>query len=343
MTTAIESGIGTLNYGKQPAKGTPATAATTTVGYDRPKWFDGALGVAKKLSSEEYTDGNRFGSPTTFVDTVGGDVGSLVHQAQPENVGLRFAQTLGVDTVTGVSDPYTHTITSAGTSGAWGTWWAKVGAAVGPVRQMFSDCKTKKLAFMVGRDQKTMHLTEDIVSLNPGEVYASDPAKAENASDPYLWTEGTGAVTFDGTVDSEAHEETLEIDTGAQAYWGEDIKPCQIIEKKGTIVSAVKTIVTDATLLKYYKAIYGKTNPVAGDKPVKDVLYAAFTTLYSRSATRTLSISRPYIAVDPAEMVVGAQREGGPIEISFGGACLKNGGSPALTVVVLSAESTSYA
>lgn len=108
MSVAIEAGIGTLNYGKQSAKGTKATAATTTVGYNRPKWVSGQLAAKKILGSEEYLDGNRFGSPSPFTDRVGGDVGSVVIQAQAENAGLFAAQILGSDTVTGSGDPYTH-------------------------------------------------------------------------------------------------------------------------------------------------------------------------------------------------------------------------------------------
>ena len=49
MAIAIESGIGTLNYGRQTAKGAIATAATTAVGYNRFKWQGGALAPKKQL------------------------------------------------------------------------------------------------------------------------------------------------------------------------------------------------------------------------------------------------------------------------------------------------------
>lgn len=343
MGTAIESGIGTLNYGRQPAKGTPATAATITVGYNRPKWFGGALKSGKTLGQEEYVDGQRFASPSVFTDRVGGDVGSLTLQGQPENTGLFGGAILGVDTVTGAADPWTHTMTSAGTSGQWGTWWQKVGSAIGPERGMYSDSKIAKLMLQCGRDQKTMHLELAIMCLNAAEVYTTDPARTEDTSDPYFWTEATGSVTFDGVVDSDANEETLEIDTGMEAYYGDDIKPSQLIEKKGSIVTTVKSIVTDTTLAKYRLAVYNTATPTAGTKPVKAVFYAALSTLYTRSATRTLSISRPRIAVNPADMVVAPQPQGGANEISFGGACLKNGATPALTMVALSGDSTTYA
>lgn len=343
MTTVIESGIGTLNYGKQAAKGTKAVAATTTVGYDRPNWFDGVLKSGKGYGEEPFIDGQRFASPAVYTDKLGGDVGELTVQVQPENAGLYAAQILGVDTVTGSADPWTHTITSAGTSGAWGTWWLAVGSAVGPEKAVYWDTKIGKLMLQVGRDQKTMHYALSIMALKPAEVFTTSPAKAAVTTDPYLWTEVTGAVTFDGTVDSEANEETLEIDTGMDGYWGDDIFPAQLIEKKGTIVRTISSIITDATLLKYRKAIYATTTPTAGTLPVKDVFYAAASTVYTRSATRTMTITTPRVAVRPDDMEVGARREGGEIPIQFGGSCLKSGATAALTIVVLSGESGSYA
>lgn len=343
MGTAIESGVGTLNYGRQSVKGTKATAATTTIGYNKPKWFGGALKSGKTLGSEDYVDGNRFSSPSMFTDKVGGDVGTVTIQVQPENAGLFAAAILGVDTVTGTSDPYTHTITSAGTSGQWGTWWQKVGAAIGPERELYSDSKIGKLVMTGGQDQNVLHYDLSIMSLNPGEVFTTDPAKTEDTSDPLLWTEVTGAVTFDSTVDSDANEETLEIDTGMQPYYGDNILPSQLIEAKGTIVSTVKSIVTDTTLGFYRKAVYNTAAPTAGTQPVKTVYYASLVTVYTRSATRTMTVTRPKIAVRPDDMVVAPQPQGGPNEISFGGPCLKSGATPALTIVVLSGDATTYA
>lgn len=342
-STAIESGIGLLNYGRQAVKGTPATAATITVGYNRPKWFDGQLGAKSTLASEEYVDGQRFASPANYTDTIGGEVGTLTIQVQAENAGLYAAQILGVDTVTGASDPFTHTITSAGSSGSWGTWWQKVGVAVGPHREMYSDSKFAKLMMVCGDKQNVMHYALDVQSVNPAQVFETDAAKTEDATDPYYYSEAEGAINFDGTVLTDVNEETLEVDTGLKPYYANGPIATQLIEGKGTIITALKSIVTDETRLKYNKALYGETAPAAGKKPIKSVFFAAVKTKYEKSATRTLTITRPRVAVDPKEMAIGPQREGGPIDISFGGQCLKEGATAALTIVALSADATTYA
>ncbi len=342
MSTAIESGIGGVNYGKQTAKGTIATAATTTVGYDKPKLADGQLSAKSITGSEEYVDGNRFGSPTNYVDTVGGLVGTLTIQPQPENAALNFAQILGVDTVTGSSDPYTHTITSAGTSGAWGTWWQKVGASVGPMRHLYSDSKTAKLMWVCGDKQRVAHQALDIMSCNPSQVFETDPAKTENPSDPFYFVDTAGAIEFDGVNLPEVNEETLEIDTGLEPFYGNSQTPIHLIEKKGTIVSTVKTIVTSATVPLFNKAIFGEASPALGAKPTKLVYYAVLKTVYTKSSTRKLTIERPRVAVKADEMAVGPQKEGGPMDIAFGGQCLKEGATPALTIIGLTGDATAY-
>ncbi len=343
MATAIESGVGFVAYGRQAAKGTIAVAATTSVGYNRPKLLSTNLKSGKAHGREEYVDGQRFASPSVFTDRVGGAVGTLGIQVQPENAGLYAAAILGVDTTTGASDPYTHTITSAGTSGQWGTWWQKVGSAIGPVRQLYWDSKIAKLTMSAKTDQKVMHYDLDIVAITAAQVFATDPAKTEDTSDPYIWTEVAGAVTFDGTVNTDVNEEMLTIDTGMEPWWGDNIKPGQLIEKKGSIVRTLKTIVTDDTLLKFYKALYNDDTPATGDTPVKDVFFAALSTVYTRSVTRTLTVTTPRIEVDPAEMVIAPLTEGGPVDLTFGGSCMKSGATPALTMVALSPDATTYA
>jgi hypothetical protein len=342
MSQVIESGQGTLNYGKQPAKGTIAVAATTTAVYSKPKWFDGALGSKDTLGNEEFVDGNRWGSPSEFTDTVLGEVGDLTIQAQPTSGPFFWAQLLGKDTVTGSVDPWTHTITTAGTSGAYGTWWQKTGAAVGPLREAYFDSKVSKLVQTSSDKQNVMHLALGILALQL-ETYETDPAKTEDTSDPYYFPESEGAVEFDGAVSSDVNEEMIEADTGAKPYWPNSIAPTQIIEGKGTIVRSLKTIVTDVTLKKYLKAVYGSESPAVKSKPTKSVFYAVLKSKYEKSATRRVTFESPRVAIDPKDFVIGAQREGGEIDIAFGGQALKEGATPAMTIVALSGDELSYA
>lgn len=344
MTTAIESGVGYLHYGKQPAKGTMATAATTGVGYNRLKHQGGGLDPKKVLGNEEYSDGNRFASPTVFVQSTGGQVGTVTLQAQPENIGLFYAQILGTDTITGAGDPYTHTITPNNAGGAWGTWWQKMGQAIGPMKFVFWDSKIGKLTQNSPRDRNVVHLELDVVALKPGEIFTTDPAKAEDASDPYLLTEATGALTFDGTVISEIEDSMVEVDAKVEPFLGDQVETLQLIEGKGVITRSFDAIVTDDTILKFNKAQYNATAPAGGTRPGSVVFEAACSQVFTRSATRTATVTTPKVEVDPANFEqMGPRPEGGKIPVKFGGICKKSGATPALTVVVLSADASAYA
>jgi hypothetical protein len=343
MAEVIESGVGTYNYVPH-AKGVAPNAAAVTVGTNRPKAANGSkLKANKRTGKEEYVDGNRFGSPTPYTEGTGGEVGDVVSQVQPENGGLFPAKILGVDVVTGASDPYTHTIASTGTGQNYGGWFQKVGSAVGPVRQLFWDAKFSKMVWECGNDQYIAHLTKSIMALKAGQIFTVDPTKGEDTSDPYLWSESDTFVSFDGTALTEVNGEVLEIDTGMEAYYANNIEPVHLVEKKGSIVRTLKAIFTDVTILKFYKALYNDPAPVAGTRPVKDIFYANVVNKYQRSATRSVQITTPKVAIEADNMEIGPQAEGGVIPVELGGACLKSGASAALTIVALSADATTYA
>lgn len=338
---AIESGVGIVNVGKQSALGTKALATGTGVGFNRLKLFDGSLKPGTTDGSEEYVDGNRFSSPSTYVDQTGGDVGSFTHQAQPENATMFWAHFMGADSVTGSADPYTHTVTSAAAAGAWITWWQKVGVSI-VVRQAYSDSRTAKIMQVCGDKQKPMHQVLSVMSLNPAEVFETDPAKTETATDPFYWPETEGAVIFDGVTLSEVNEEILEADAATKPFYGNSISAAALIDGKGSIIRTLKAIVTNNTVPLFNKAIYGEEAPAAGTKPSKAVYHAAVKTKYTKSATRTLTITTPNVEVKPDEMSIAPQREGGETPIEFGGQCLKEGATAALTIIGLTPDATAY-
>jgi hypothetical protein len=344
MSEVIESGVGTINYVPQSAKGSVPTAASTAVGTNRPKAANGTeLKPNKRGDSEEYVDGNAWGSPSQYTVGTGGQVGQVVIQPQPENAPLFLAQLVATDVVTGAGDPYTHTITTGATSGKYGGWYQKTGSVIGPARQLYWDSKIGKLTWECGQEQYTAHMTMEIMALKPSQAFATDPAKTEDTSDPYLWSESDGQVVFDATTLGDVNGEVFEFDTGMEAYWGNSMEPAQLVAKKGIITRTLKTVVTDDTLLKFNKAVYNNTAPSAGDRPVKDVFYASIVNKYARSATRYFQITTPRVAIKADDLAVGPRAEGGTVPIEFGGQCLKSGATPAATIVALTGDATSYA
>lgn len=336
----IESGIGNLWVVKQPAAGTIAPVGTA--GGINPRFAGGGLKAAKALGSEPYVDGQRFASPSMYAETIAGEVGEVVIQGVCEDAGAFFAYVLGVDVVTGASDPYTHTITSAGTTGAILTAWQRTGSAVGPVRQAFYDAKVASLEWEASREQLVSHLTASLMSLVAAEVYTTDPSFSPIAEDPLLWTEATGAVTIAGTAYRTINGDSLKIDTKMSPYWGDDVRPAALVEGKGELSRSMSMILTDDTLAVFNQAIYGTATPAATTKPVAAVYYAGMVATYTRSASRSIAITTPNVAIDPADMMVAPLPEGGVVELVVGGMALKSGVTPACTVVVKCARSTAF-
>ena len=100
-----------------------------------------------------------------------------------------------------------------------------------------------------------MHYGLDMLAIVSGETFTADAAKTEDATDPFLWTEVTGGVTFDGTVLTEAHAEQLTVDTGLEAFYGDDNVSIQLTETMGLTNLVVNAIRTDVPVLKFIQAV----------------------------------------------------------------------------------------
>lgn len=339
MAEPIESGIGGVWYAKQTTKGTAPAAALT-----RPRVVEGTeLKANKKNGETSYVDGQKYSSPTTFTDSVGGEVGTVKLQVQPENGGLFAAQALGSDTVTGASVPYTHTITSAGTTQPWGTWWQRMGQAVGPARQQFIDSKINKWTVEAGADKKVLEYSLGLMALIAGRTYATDPAKAEDTSDPFLFTESTGAIVFDGVTLTGVNGEIIDVDQGIDPFMGNSIAPTHLVDKRGKIERTINTIVDSDTLPLINKAIYGATAPAAGTDPVKAVYHVAATSTYVRDANSEIKFTTPRIAIDAENISLAPKDGGGVAELVFGGTCKKGlAAEPALTITAKTADAAAY-
>lgn len=334
MAEVIEAGVGTLNTVKQTAKGAAPDFTSTTGTADRPRWVDGVLDPAKTLGQTEVIDGQTFGSPTTFTDKVSGDVGNVVIELQPENADIYCAYALASDVVTGAGDPWTHTITSGNGVQPYIGLAQSVGNSIGPKRDSFWDAKVNTFTLDSSEGQQPLTADMGIKALKAGQIMTTAAAKTEQTSDPYLHTETDGQITLDGTLTCEVDQSVVTIDRKQIAYWGNSIEPCQIVDGKGEITASVKSIVTNDTLSLRNKILYNTATPAVDTRPVKDVYYVSITRKYVRSATRSVEIQTPRVACKPEDLKVGAKRDGGMIEITFGGRCQRNGATPAITIIV---------
>ena len=340
MTAAIESGVGDVYQIKQAAAGTVEPVGST---YKHlRKVGDKAMKAAKTYGSEEWVDGEVFGSPGHYVDTIGGNVGGFITQAQPENAGFLFAQVIGSDVVTGASDPYTHTIASGSAQGPVQTVRSATGVNVGPFRQAWGDALVSKLTFNCGQDQKTMHIDQDFVALKAALWATSSPAATDSGTDPFNWAEVTGALTIDAVAFPDVDGETVEIDRKLDVHRGDSPTPACFVYGKGELTRSFSALVTDATIPVMKTILYGSTSPSHGSAVTSTVSYIALESTYTRSASRSLKITTPKVAVSPEDFEVFPRAEGGKIPVAFAGRCLKSGATAAITIVAKTADSAAY-
>lgn len=340
-TNAIESGVGGLWRSKQAALGTIEPTASATMKMVR-KTGDDALKAAKAYGSEEYVDGNSWGSPGMFIDTVGGDVGTITYQAQIETAGVAFAAIIGVDVVTGAPSDYTHTINTSTASGALQTYYQKVGAAVGPWRNSFWDARVNKLTFTCGQDQKVAHIMENVFAMKAASWFTTDPVAADSGTDPFNWNEVTGSILVNSIALPEVESETFELDRKIDVHRGDSAAPICFVPGKGEINRTMSLLVTDTAIPIIQQILYGTTSMTNGLAVSTTVTEIPMISVYTRTAVRSLSISTPKVVCDPNDFEVGPRAEAGKIPISFGGRCRATAGT-ICTIIAKTGDAASYA
>lgn len=340
MTATIEAGVGHVHQVKQAAAGTIEPVGSTYK--HMRKVGDKAMKAAKTYGSEEWVDGETFGTPGQYVDSIGGDVGGFIFQVQPETGGFSAAQVVGSDVVTGASDPYTHTIATSSAQGPVQTVRSTTGVNVGPFAQGWGDAMVNKWAFNCGQDQKIAHIDQDFMALKAAVWATSSPSATDSATDPFNWSEVTGALTIDATAFPEIDGETVEVDRKLDVHRGDAPSPVCFVYGKGEINRTFSALVTDSTIAVMKSILYGSTSPSHGSAVTSTVSYVALESLYTRSANRTFKITTPKVAVSPADFEVFPRAEGGKIPVAFGGTCLKSGSTAAMTIVAKTADATSY-
>lgn len=337
---AIESVSGDLWQVKQAALGTIEPPTQTTTKHLR-KVGDGALKAAKTYGSEEWVDGKTWGNPGMFVDTIGGDVGTVENQGQITNCGFQFAQIVGADVVTGTNPDFTHTIATGAAHGPYQTFRQKVGASVGPYRNSFFDAKVNTLSMNVGQDQKIMRISQNIWALKAANWYTTDPIVVDDGTDPYNWSEGFNLHTIGAVVFNEVDGETFELNRNLEVFRGDSPSPVAFIPGKGEGTRTFSALVTDNTIPVVQAALYGTTTMSDGLAVNNAVNTIAMESTYQRTAARSLKITTGKVVVDPQDFEIGPRAEGGAIPVTFGGRCLESSGS-IVVIVAKTADTAAY-
>jgi hypothetical protein len=348
MTQPIESGQGGVWQTRQTTLGTiePSTAATMK----RLRLTDGGFKIAKTNGSEPYVDGQSFASPEQFVDAVGGEVGSITVQGTIATTGFEFAQVLGADVVTGTTPDFVHTMVSGNTNGPYQTFYQQAGQSVGPINLSFWDALIGKLTYNCGQEQKPAHFQIDPVALKAGNWFSTAPTKTDDTTgtgtdqgtSTWNWNEGKGGQTIDGVPFEEINGDTLEVDRKIGVYRGDSAFPACHTRPQGSIMRTMSAIVTDNTIPKMKTALFGTASPADGAAVSLTPSYVALKSVLTRSATRSLSIDTPKVAVKLDDWETAPRTDQGTIPVTFTGDCLKSGSTPALTVIAKTADAAAY-
>lgn len=340
MTNAIESNVGHLWKANQATPGTVEPNASDAQVHLRKSTED-SLKAAKTYGSEEWVDGASWGSPGMYVDTVGGDCGSIAYQAQIETAGRGFASIIGVDVVTGTTPDFTHTITTSTASGANLTYRQTVGAVVGPWRNSFYDARVNKFTWTAGQQQNVARITENVFAMKAANWITAEPTAVDSGTDPFNWNDVTGSVTIDSITLPEVESETLELDRKLDVHRGDSAAPICFIPGKGEINRSMAALVTDTDIPLIKKILYGTATPTDGQAVSNTVTSVPMSSKYTRSATRSLQIDSGKIVPDPSDFEIGARPEGGKVPIAFGGRALMSAGA-ILTVIAKTGDEDPY-
>lgn len=320
-------------FADQTAKGTVATTADK-----RGRKSGGDIAVAIAYGNAIYSDGNRYPSTFTFVDTISGEGNPQLH-AQVDVIGYLSWLTLGSETVTGSADPWTHTAKPvAGTPGKWFTAWKRVGDSV-IQRQRFADCRMSSLRIEASAGAKTCLITPTFTVVDPGEIIAADPAQADSGNAAMLHTESEGLFQIDTVVNRGVASWAVVISDTTTPYYGDSVVPYDVsIGASGITVENLSLPFDSAGLSFYNTKIYGTASPTAGTKPLHSMpATGQFLVDMTKSANREAKITIPAIQWSLPNAPAG-NPEGGVAELQLTGAAQNPVSGDIIQVLTKSAD-----
>ena len=266
---SIEARTEALWIAKQSALRTPVATAAK-----RARKVGGSIDVNRADANQNWSDGNRFATAEDYVDTLVGN-GAPVVQGQAGVLAyllyLMNGQETSVTAVAGPSGLWDHVGSPSNSGGFWFGAWTKVGETI-VKREKFNDCRLSSLRIEGSSGQKTINATPTLVSLDPGEVYTSDPVQAEDADRSLNYVEGEGRFKINGALFRAHSSFAFTMNDAVAPWYGDAARPRDVSFGQATIDIEGVTILVDQQGKDYYdETIYGTTNPPAGTKPRTDL------------------------------------------------------------------------
>jgi len=271
----VERNTAAIWVSGQTAKGTAATTAVK-----KGRLVSGSLNPNIAYGSEDYTDGQRFSSASDYVDTISGE-GSAVLQGQSGLLAYLSYLMLGSEVVTGAG-PYEHVATPAGSS-KWVTVWSLVGASLAQ-RKRHADCRITSLVIEGSTGAKVVHINPTFRVLDAGEIVATDPVKADDGTEPIIYTEAQGTYTVDGVVMPIHAGFSVTMTDELTEVQGDGVRAVELAPGRGSVgLEVTLGAYNEQAIAQMNKIWYGSPTPAAGTKP-QSVVPALGT--YEFNATR---------------------------------------------------------
>lgn len=309
----VTTKIAGLWVSKQTAKGTlPATAIK------RCRQVAGNVRTNRADGRERYGNDDRWGDAQHFVDSLTGD-GDPGIQAQPGVLAYLLYLFAGQEAVTGAADPWTHTIDPAAAGGFWVRFWKKVGVSPDILREAYNDCKIGAITIEGSTGQKVVRVTPTIICLDPGEVVASDPVKAFDTDDSFVYTEGESAFEVNDVVIRAQSQFSITLNENLEPVMGDAVSPLEVAPGEPEATVALTLALNDVGLARYNFEMYGTTTPAPGAKPLKSIpATGKYDFLLTKSASRTFGFTMAGVKWQP-DAAVAPNPAGGLTEVSLAG------------------------
>lgn len=328
----LESNLYGLWVGRQTAKGTENTAPSR-----RLIQVGGDLGISRDDGSEQWSDLNKYGGRTDWINSLTGG-GSPALEGTPTELAYLLWLAHGGEVVTSVVGPPTaqkHTFTPAITQGFYHTWVKRIGSST-VQRQSFIDSLITGFSIEGSTANKALRFTPTVLSLDPGKVVASDPAAALPTGDdlrPFLYTEATGTFTIDSVVVAGQSQFTFTVNEDKTPVYGDDAVPYDLVSGSPSATIGA-TVVFDAVgLARYNQLVYGTTAPAANTKPIRNLPALGSYSAYfkQKDATGALTGREFKLTIPGVKWAVpdapGANPGGGNTEIALAGEMRPLGGA----------------
>jgi hypothetical protein len=320
--------------GKQTAKGTKQAAPGK-----RFKQVAGDFKFARADGSENYSDASQYTDTQDWVDTMVGN-GNTGVEGTPEELAWLFWAMEGGETTSAVTGPPAktkHTATPLPGLGYWTTWATRQGSSLVD-RLSWNDCQISQIQVEGGTGAKAVRATPTVLSLDPMEQIAADPVQAMPTKSTFLYTDGTGRFTIDGTVIRGHSAFTVVVNKDLQPVYSDDTVVQDLTIGNATITVSVTLYFDQDGRAQWNKLIYGTAAPAVGAKPAHYVtgygsylfdLRARDNAGVANGDKFVLTLGRVKWAIPDAP---DPNADGGAPEITLAGTMRKQVGQPAYQV-----------